>query len=292
VNRTTAADSLETLARDRPEFRPWLRLLGAARSEIANPDHADAVPERPPGKDGAPRLDGAMFAMSRRAAEHWLRGLLTLASAAGAPASLASAARSRSLDALAVIEAAIGADRERLEALADAAGAERAAFAPVAAVAAMPLLHACGRRWAGHVPPGWDHGYCPICGAWPALAEARGLERERRLRCARCGGDWRTEWLRCPFCANRDHLRLGALVPEGSVETRKAETCAACRRYVKTVTTLQATPAAEVAIQDLATVDLDVGALASGYQAPPGLGHPVRVRISARARWPRMAWTR
>jgi len=159
-------------------------------------------------------------------------------------------------------------------------------------VAAMPLLQACARRWSSCVSAGWDHGYCPICGAWPALAEARGLERERRLRCTRCGGDWRTEWLRCPYCGNRDHLSLGALVSEATAETRKAETCAACRRYVKTVTTLTATPARDVSIQDLATVDLDVGALAHGYHAAQGLGHTVSVRVTEKARWPSLAWRR
>ena len=291
------ADPLETLGRDHPEFRPWLRLLEAARAEIDNPEHAGALPEPPPGKDGVPRLDGATFAISRRSADRWVRGLLAVAADAGAPASLSRAARAPSLDALATIEAALAADGERLDALADTAGAERAAFAPVAAVAAMPLLQACARRWSAGVAADWDHGYCPICGAWPALAEARGLERERRLRCARCGGDWRTEWLRCPFCRNRDHLRLGALAPEGTRETRKAETCADCRRYVKTVTTLRATPPAEVAIQDLATVDLDVGAIAHGYGTAQGLGYPVRARVTVRSRWARpgapwAAWAR
>jgi hypothetical protein len=58
----------------------------------------------------------------------------------------------------------------------------------------------------------------------------------------------------------------------------------------KTVTTLTATPPADVAIQDLATVDLDVGALAHGYQASQGLGHAVSVKVTARARWGGLAW--
>jgi FdhE protein len=235
--------------------------------------------------NGTPLVDGAVLEISRRAADRWVRMLLTVAADAGASASLTDAARAPGLDALGVLEAAIAADRGRLDGLADRAGADREAFTVVAAVAAMPLLQACARRWSALVRADWDHGYCPICGAWPALAEARGLERERRLRCARCGGDWRTEWLRCPFCGNRDHLRLGALVPEGAMETRKAETCAACRRYVKTVTTLGATAPIDVALQDVATVDLDLGALAHGYQPAPGLGCPVSVRVTARTRW-------
>jgi FdhE protein len=156
----------------------------------------------------------------------------------------------------------------------------------------MPLLQACARRWSSHVPRAWAPGFCPVCGAWPALAEERGLERERRLRCTRCGGDWRTEWLRCPFCGTHDHLRLGALVPGGGAPTRKAETCGVCRRYVKAVTTLAATPPADVSLQDLATVDLDVAALSHGYEAAQGLGCAVSVRLTPRSPWPRSTGAR
>jgi FdhE protein len=282
----------ETLGRDHPEWRSWLGILEAIRSEIDDAGDAAAVSESPPGSGDAPLIDGASFQMSGRAIDRRLRTLLTVAAEAGASASLARAARRPFLDAAAVLEAAIAADRTRLAALADGAGADREAFAPVAAVAAMPLLQACARRWSSRVSADWPHAYCPICGAWPALAEARGLERERHLRCTRCGGDWRTEWLRCPFCSNRDHGKLGALVPEATVETCRAETCAACRRYVKTVTVLSATPSADVAIQDLATVDLDVSALANGYQGSLGLGHAVSVTVTARARWGGLAWRR
>jgi FdhE protein len=285
-------DPLRALGHEHPEWTPWLRLLEAARAEIADASDEAAVPALPPVSNGAPLIDGAVLETSRRAVDRRVRALLTLAAEAGASASLGDAARAPSLDALGVLEAAITGDRGRLETIADRACADRSAFAAVAAVAAMPLLQACARRWSALVRPDWDHGYCPICGAWPALAEARGLERERRLRCARCAGDWRTEWLRCPFCGNRDHLRLGALVPEGTMETRKVETCGECRRYVKTVTTLRATAGIDVAVQDVATVDLDVGALAHGYEPAHGLGYPVGVRVTARPRWPRLAWTR
>lgn len=287
-----AHDPLRTLGNEHPEWTPWLRLLDAAQAEIAGGGHEAAVPALPPVSNGAPLVDGAVLEASRRAADRWVRALLALAAEAGASGSLENAAAAPSLDALGVLEAAIAVDRHRLDALADRFSADRNAFAAVAAVAAMPLLQACARRWSPLVRPDWNHGYCPICGAWPALAEARGLERERRLRCARCAADWRTEWLRCPFCGNHDHLRLGALVPEGTMETRKADTCAVCRRYVKTVTTLRAAAGIDVALQDVATVDLDLGALAHGCEPVQGLGYPVRVRVTARPRWPRLAWTR
>jgi FdhE protein len=285
-----SADALAGLDREHPEWRPWLRLLAAARSEIDAGAYAAAIPESPPSIGDAPLVDGATVAVSRRAVERWVRRLLTVAAEAGAPSSLGAAARAPALDALAVLEAGVAADRARLDGIAEAAGADRDALASVAAVAAMPLLHACCRRWSARVGAEWTHGYCPICGAWPVLAEARGLERERRLRCARCGGDWPTEWLRCPFCGNRDHRALGSLAPEAALETRRVETCAVCRRYVKTVTTLTATPAADVAVHDLATVDLDVAALAHGYQPAPGLGFAVQARLTPRTWSLRPAW--
>jgi FdhE protein len=273
------ASPARSLEVEHPEWRTWLRLLDAAWEDMGDARHEAAVPDAPPTSNGTPLVAGAVFELSRRAAARWVRDLLAVAAENGGAPSLSGAARSPALEPLAALEAAVAADRERLDALAGAAGADREAFAAVMSVAAMPLLQACGRRWSSRVSPGWDRGYCPVCGAWPALAEARGLEHERRLRCARCGG-------------TRDHRELGALVPEGTIETRRADTCAVCRRYVKTVTTLAATPARQVTIQDLATLDLDLAALAHGYEGARGLGHPVTVTIVARRGWVSLAWKR
>src|SRR5439155_1483348 len=79
----------------------------------------------------------------------------------------------------------------------------------------------------------------PICAGWPILSERRGLERSRRLRCGRCAGDWEVERLRCIYCGEREHERLGSLVLEDRGERLKVETCASCRGYLKSVATLQ-----------------------------------------------------
>ena len=152
----------------------------------------------------------------------------------------------------------------------------------VAAVASTPLLHAVRRAWESRVPSDWAQGYCPICGEWATLAEARGLERRRRLRCARCGGDWRGDWLRCVYCANTDHTTLGVFAPDAALETRTIETCARCGGYVKTLATLQGTAAEAVALLDLATVELDIAALEPGMHAPGPAG--VRRRACASCR--------
>ena len=132
----------------------------------------------------------------------------------------------------------------------------------------MPLLQALRRRFGPAVDPRWHEGWCPICGGWPHLAEQRGLERARRLRCARCGGDWVQPGIRCPYCGAVGHESRAALVSEQDGEARKVETCSACRGYLKSVSTLRAWAGDEVALIDLATVDLDLVALEREFERP------------------------
>ena len=174
--------------------------------------------------------------------------------------------------------------------MAGTAGSEPTALRAVAELAVLPLLHACGRRWAARAPVAWQPGYCPICGAWPTLAESRGVERTRRLRCARCG-DWATDWLRCPYCDAREHTRLGSLVAHGSAERRRVEVCRACQGYLKTLTVLQGSPPADVMLDDLASVDLDVAARGAGFTRPPGPGYRLGARVvEAPGLARRLAW--
>ena len=49
----------------------------------------------------------------------------------------------------------------------------------------------------------WSEGYCPLCGAWPALAEVRGIERSRYLRCGRCGAEWEAHVCLAPTAHDR-----------------------------------------------------------------------------------------
>jgi len=84
------------------------------------------------------------------------------------------------------------ADRAKVELL----GVDAELLATLASQAVAPLL----RAYADHLLPllariddgtsqgaAWQQGYCPVCGAWPILAELRGVELARYLRCAACG---------------------------------------------------------------------------------------------------------
>jgi FdhE protein len=183
-------------------------------------------------------------------------------------------------DAMRLAAAALRQDPARIRELADAAGIDPGALASLAHLVAFPMLLACGRLLEGRVPRFWPHGYCPICAAWPILAERRGLDRSRRMRCGRCGGEWQAPWLRCIYCGQQDHEHLGLLMPEERGERLNVETCATCHGYMKSIATLQPIPAFELLVQDLETIELDLVALDRGYARPQGAGFPLDVWIA------------
>ena len=277
-----ALRQLDALARAQPEAGNWLALVAETIREASQPtwDAAANNTRLADRASPAPLLAGATVPLDPSLADGWLRRLLALAGNAGpAAATLGAAAASDALDPLGLLEAAVNQDAAALNAATLALDVDEDALAAVVHLAAMPLLHACRRRFAAGVAPGWDEGCCPICGGWPTLAESRGLERARRLRCARCGGDWALPAFRCPYCANTDHRQLGSLVPEAGGEARRVETCDRCRGYVKSIATLRAWAADEVALADLATVDLDLAAVERGFARPDAPAVDLGLRI-------------
>ncbi len=272
---------LDSLARATPEWRTWLGLLAETLRGVSDPGWDSIGPSLAPTRAAAaPLLAEAEITLDLGLAREWLGRLLETAARAGGPGAASLHGATDRLDSRRFLEAAVCQDLEAVASLGTDSGADPKALGALAGLAVMPLLQACGRRLAaGHVPATWAHGYCPICGAWPLLAEIRGLERSVRLRCGRCGGDWRSEWLRCPYCGTADHERLGSLVSDSHGETRKVETCEECRGYLKTLTTLQPWAPETVALEDLATIDLDVAALGRGYTRPERPGYVLGARL-------------
>jgi FdhE protein len=168
---------------------------------------------------------------------------------------------------------------KELQDTAIALGVDADALQAVALLAPIPFLQACNRRWAPAIAESWMAGYCPVCGAWPAFAEMRGIERRRYLRCGRCGGGWQAQCLSCSYCGMTDHEELMSLVPEKSGSHAVIEACKHCLGYVKTFTTLQGSPPAKVMVDDLASVDLDIAALEQGYRRPAGAGYSLDINI-------------
>lgn len=275
---------MNILLASQPETAPWLGVLSTVLEEAADSRWdgiAAATTLQAERSPGTPLLAGAHIPIDARLADRWVRRVLILAGEVGSETvTLRAAASDTSLDAQDFLEAAINADADRLDAIAQSLAIDPDALAAVASLATMPLLQALRRRFGPAVDPHWNAGYCPICGGWPHLAEQRGLERARRLRCARCGGDWAQPGIRCPYCGVTGHEARAALVSEQDGEARKVETCSACRGYLKSVSTLRAWAGDEVALADLATIDLDLVAVEREYERPEARRLEPGVRVT------------
>jgi FdhE protein len=258
----------------------WRALLEHARREAQGRAWMQAVPDAPDvagAPDDRPLLAGVRFVVDAQALERWTMRLLRAAGVMPADG----------LDHVRWLAAAVNEDALELDAVAEGAGLGGPLVRGLAPILALPLLQACGRAWGPRAPAGWDRGWCPLCAAWPALAEERGLDAGRHLRCLRCGADWPTLVLRCPYCETTGPERLGALVPEapGDGRTRRIETCAVCRGYLKVTTRLTAAHPLEVAFLDLETIELDAAALERGYRRPLAPAAPLGAHVSARRGW-------
>jgi FdhE protein len=183
------------------------------------------------------------------------------------------------VEALDLLSAALRQNTDNIRELANHHTVDPDALASVAHLAAIPVLQSCGRMLEGRVPTDWAHGWCPVCASWPILAERRGLDRSRRLRCGRCAAEWEVQWLYCIFCGERDHKQLGSLEPDERGEVLKVETCATCRGYLKSISSLQGFPPFELLLRDLETVELDLVALNRGYSRPANSGFTLELRV-------------
>ena len=264
--------SVASLAAEHPEWDAWLTLYGIARAAVDEPAWKDAVPAAPSGpQGGVPLINGTTFEIDAALAAPLLDALLERAGPSRGP--------ERTMPR--VFEAAIAEDGGRLGALAVEVGADVERLATAAALAVMPLLQRCREAWQDRVRAEYMDAACPICGAWATLVEARGLERQLRMRCGRCGAEWAAQVLRCAFCATIEHAKLGALVGGTSGDTRRVDTCAVCLAYMKTITTLTPCPPADVRLLDVATVELDVAALSQGYARPASPARPLDIHVHA-----------
>jgi FdhE protein len=278
---TGSEPGLSELKTRHPEWAPWLAILEEILREIGDPRWDRLVPHAVIQRSKIPLLAEAAVELGGSAVAALFARLFQIAHRTGTPqmASLQRLAEVRP-DAGALFKASLHQDLESINAVAAAYGADAKALQAIVAMAAVPFLQACNRRWAPRaIAADWIEGYCPVCGAWPALAEVRGIDRTRHFRCGRCGAEWLSQCLLCPFCGMTDHQELVSLVPENSASNRVIEACKRCLGYVKTFTRLQGSPPARVLIDDFESVELDIAALDQGYKRPAGNGYALNLII-------------
>ena len=264
-------ERVAAVRRATPESDAWLTLLEAALGESEDGAVWEAAVPSPAAERPvkAPLLAHTRITLDARATRGWVRRLLTLALPGEA----------RKVDEIVLLDAALSHDDEALDALARAGGADPSVLRVAGQMALLPLLQACARRLAPDVPAAWWEGYCPVCGAWPAVAEYTGLERKRQLRCGGCGAGWAIPLLRCVYCDETHHDNLGYLTPEAGEQSRKIEVCNTCKGYLKAVTTVRPLAPWAILVDDLTTVPLDIAALERGYRRPERPGYALEVRV-------------
>lgn len=276
---------LAELAHTDPVVAPLARLQAVVFDAAAAGEWDAGVPPFDRGRldDGLPLLHGQVLGVDPDQVRALLLHLAAIAGECGEAPGLATvpaALAAPDCDPCAVLRASIRHDLDAMAAIAAETDCDMGVLTTLSGLAALPLLQACGRRAAPLLAGAyWEAGSCPVCAAWPALAEVRGLERRRWLRCGRCAAEWSPPHDGCVFCGHRDFAGLGYLAPEAAAEARRAMTCDNCRSYLKTLTTLGPLDAAEVAHQDLTTLELDMAALEQDYARPDTPGFPLDVQV-------------
>lgn len=112
----------------------------------------------------------------------------------------------------------------------------------------------------------WLKGYCPVCGSLPHLSLLKEDVGKRYLICSFCGYSWRMDRLVCPFCDNKEQEFLQYFYGEGE-ENYRINLCNKCHQYIKTID-LRILGEADLSLEDLATLHLDILASQKGYQRP------------------------
>lgn len=277
----------EAVARARPDLLPAVdlqRQLLAIVLELAREFRHGKLPRLslPPKylaaklARGVPALAGEPIPVPAAAL---LPALLTLCDtlasggAADAAEHIASAIRAHEIDAGSFLTASLARDQEAVR-----SGALHRGLAPdlmwlIGELAIGPFAHALqttlfttnDQALAGALEA-WNHGYCPACGSWPALAEA--VHGHRTLRCSFCAAGWELTTYACIYCGN-DADTFVTAAPDIERKDRRVEACSACAAYLKTIDVDSLSPFPLVAISDLETTDLDVAAMEHGYARPP-----------------------
>jgi FdhE protein len=110
----------------------------------------------------------------------------------------------------------------------------------------------------------WSEGYCPICGRDPKIGEIRDEEGTRYLFCNQCGFEWSFLRIKCPFCSNEEQQTLAYFTIEAD-ERYRVDVCNACKRYIKIVDFRETNRKADLDVEDIATLHLDMLANDEGY---------------------------
>jgi len=135
----------------------------------------------------------------------------------------------------------------------------------VAAALQVHYARLAARLDAKSIVPVGD-GACPVCGGRPSASMVVGWHGSHGTRycgCGLCGTLWNYVRIKCTLCASTKGIRYQEI--EGSQGTVKAETCDACRGYLK-IFQQHKDPAIDVIADDVASLGLDMLVREAGFR--------------------------
>ncbi len=127
-----------------------------------------------------------------------------------------------------------------------------------------PFLFAMRDEFKQHFQDSaWGNGYCPVCGSQTKIGYLHGEGGKQSLKCEVCGMEWSFKRVRCPFCGNEDHEKLGFYeLEEGAY---RLYFCDVCNSYWKVVDERKL-PGIPREFYPIITMDLDLLAKEEGYK--------------------------
>jgi len=198
---------------------------------------------------------------------------LAVGGAGDAAARIGDAIRSGQIEPASLLAASLARNQTAIR-----TGASHRGLAPdlvwlVAELAVSPFVHLLQRMLFSHPTDdrllsaleAWNHGYCPACGSWPAVAEV--VSGHRTLRCSFCSCGWELAAYACIYCGESGEKFVTA-APDDERKDRRVEVCSSCGGYLKTVDLPELSPFPLLSISDIETTDLDLAAMEHGYQRP------------------------
>jgi FdhE protein len=171
---------------------------------------------------------------------------------------------------------------DHLAQLATGGGVDPGTLAQLAERAVAPLRRGYARALERvleslHV---WRQGYCPVCGDWPLVADAKIDAPRRGFRCGACGTSWHLADRRCPFCGTNDPGRVAVVAPARTAGPLVGvQLCEVCGRYVKVAEPIDEIPSALLGFEELGSRGLDDAALARGFARPSSTGFTLELGL-------------
>jgi FdhE protein len=197
-------------------------------------------------------------------------GLVAAGGAGEAATVVGRALENRTIDGAALVSACFGRDQRRVRFMAAQHSLSADIAWLVAELAVAPFAHllqcrALAGPAASESVKSWDRGYCPVCGSWPAVAEV--LHGRHALRCSFCAAAWTLSSYRCIYCSNDGETFVTA-APDPEQPGRRIQMCGACGGYLKVLELTEPAEFPLAAVDDLASMDLDMIAMERKYMRP------------------------